>query len=304
MESGSAGTSRLTGSRFDCMRLFRFGQPDHETPGVETDGKRLDVSQFGGDYNEEFFASDGVARLTKWLLQHGGACPVVGENERIAACVARPSKIVCVGLNYHQHAIESGIEIPKEPVLFLNATTALSGPNDEVVIPPGSKKVDWEVELAVVIGRHASHVSVEQAMEHVAGYCIHNDYSERAFQLERGGQWVKGKSCDTFAPLGPELAPANEVDPHKLRLWLKVNGRTMQDSSTSDFIFDVPFLISYISQFMTLLPGDVVSTGTPPGVGLGLKPPRYLNSGDVVEYGIDGLGKGRQRIVAYSQGRR
>lgn len=281
------------------MRLFRFGQPEHEKPGVLVDGRRLDVSAFGEDYNEAFFATDGVTRLRKWLLRHGIACPVVDKDERVAPCISRPSKIVCVGLNYHQHAVEAGVEIPKEPVLFLKATTALAGANDDVIIPPGSEKVDWEVELAVVIGRRASYMSVQRALEHVAGYCLHNDYSERAYQLERAGQWVKGKSCDTFAPLGPELVSAGEVDPHKLRLWLKVNGRTMQDSTTSDLIFGVPFLISYISEFMTLLPGDVISTGTPAGVGLGFKPPRYLKSGDVVESGIDGLGEGRQRIVAY-----
>lgn len=283
----------------DYIRLFRFGQPDHEKPGVLVDGKRLNASEFGEDYNEAFFATEGVARLREWLLKYGTACPLIGKNERIAPCVSRPSKIVCAGLNYRQHAIESGMEIPKEPVLFLKATTALAGPNDDVVIPPGAEKVDWEVEVAVVMARRASHVAADTALEHVAGYCLHNDYSERSYQLERAGQWVKGKSCDTFAPLGPELVPAGEIDPHKLRLWLKVNGKTVQDSNTSDFIFDVPFLISYISQFMTLLPGDVISTGTPAGVGLGFKPPRYLKPGDVVESGIDGLGEARQRIVAY-----
>ena len=283
------------------MRLFRFGDPDHEKPGVLLGGRSLDVSEFGEDYGEPFFAADGVVRLREWLIKHEIACPVVNKNERVAPCVARPSKIVCVGLNYHQHALESGMEIPKEPVLFLKATTALAGANDDVVVPPGAEKVDWEVELAVVIGRRVSHVPVESALQHVAAYCLHNDYSERAYQFERSGQWVKGKSCDGFAPLGPELAPADQVDPHKLRLWLKVNRRTMQDSNTSDLIFGVPFLVSYISQFMTLLPGDVISTGTPSGVGLGLKPPRYLKPGDVVESGIDGLGEGRQHIVAFSR---
>lgn len=281
------------------MRLFRFGQPNHERPAVLVDGKKLDVSEFGEDYNEAFFATDGIERLRRWMLAHGSTCPVLDENERIASCVQRPSKIVCVGLNYRKHAMESGMEIPKEPVLFFKATSALAGANDDVVIPPGGQKLDWEVELAVVIGRRASHVPIQRALEYVAGYCLHNDYSERAYQLERAGQWVKGKSCDTFAPLGPELAPAGEVESHKLRLWLKVNGKTMQDSNTSDFIFDVPFLIRYISQFMTLLPGDVVSTGTPEGVGLGFKPPKYLKAGDIVESGIEGLGQGRQKIVAY-----
>lgn len=285
------------------MRLFRFGQPSHEKPGVLVDGRRLNVSAFGEDYDEAFFASDGIGRLRGWLVEHGPTCSVIDKAERIAPCISRPSKIVCVGLNYRQHAIESGMEIPNEAVLFFKATTALAGPNDDVVIPPGAEKLDWEVELAIVMDCRVSHVSPHTALQHIAGYCLHNDYSERAFQLERGGQWVKGKSYDTFAPLGPELAPVGEIDPHKLRLWLKVNGRTMQDSNTSDFIFDVPFLISYISEFMTLLPGDVISTGTPPGVGLGFKPPRYLKAGDVVESGIEGLGQARQRIVAYDQRR-
>jgi 2,4-diketo-3-deoxy-L-fuconate hydrolase len=285
------------------MRLFRFGKPDDEKPGVLVDGSKLNVSAFDEDYDEEFFASDGIERLRVWLDKHGATCPAVDKGERIAPCISRPSKIVCVGLNYRRHAIESGMEIPKEPVLFFKATTALAGANDDVVIPPRAEKVDWEVELAVVIGRRALHVSSQTALEYIAGYCLHNDYSERAFQLERGGQWVKGKSCDSFAPLGPELVPASEIDPHNLRLWLKVNGGTMQDSNTSDFIFGVPFLISYISEFMTLLPGDVISTGTPPGVGLGFKPPRYLRAGDVVESGIEGLGQARQHIVAYDQRR-
>jgi 2,4-didehydro-3-deoxy-L-rhamnonate hydrolase len=281
------------------MKLFRFGPRDRERPGVLVNGKRLDVSEFGQDYNEAFFATNGIERLRNWLVQHARFCPLADSEQRIAPCVSRPSKIVCIGLNYRQHAIESGMEIPKEPVLFLKATTALAGANDDVVIPPGAEKVDWEVELAVVIGRRACHVSARAACEHVAGYCLHNDYSKRAYQLERGGQWVKGKSCDTFAPLGPQLVPADEIDPHKLRLWLRVNGCTMQDSNTADFIFGVPFLVSYITEFMTLLPGDVISTGTPAGVGLGFRPPRYLTSGDVVECGIEGLGDGRQRIVAY-----
>lgn len=288
----------------DSIKLFRFGQPGHERPGVLMSGNRLSITDFDEDYNEAFFETDGIERLRKWLVTHAQACPLVNKEERIAPCISRPSKIVCVGLNYRQHAIESGMEIPKEPVLFLKATTALAGTNDDVVIPHGAEKVDWEVELAVVIGRRASHVSGETALQHVGGYCLHNDYSERAYQLERGGQWVKGKSCDTFAPLGPELALADAIDPHKLRLWLKVNGKTMQDSNTSDFIFRVPFLIGYISEFMTLLPGDVISTGTPQGVGLGFKPPRYLKPDDVVECGIEGLGQGRQRIVAYNKCRK
>ncbi|NNM29281.1 MAG: fumarylacetoacetate hydrolase family protein, partial [Akkermansiaceae bacterium] len=210
------------------------------------------------------------------------------------------SKIVCVGLNYADHARESGAEIPSEPILFFKATSSLTGPNDPVVIPRGSEKTDWEVELAIVIGKKAGYVEEADAKEHVAGYALHNDYSERAFQMERGGQWVKGKSCDTFAPLGPFLATPDELgDPHQLKLWLKVNGETRQDSSTAQMIFGVPELVSYISQFMTLLPGDVISTGTPPGVGLGFDPPVFLKPGDEVELGVEGLGSQRQSVVAW-----
>ena len=213
----------------------------------------------------------------------------------------RPSKLVCVGLNYAKHAEESGMEIPKEPVLFFKATSAIVGPNDDVIIPKGSQKTDWEVELAVVIGKKASYVSEADAMDHVAGYVLHNDYSEREFQIERSGQWVKGKSCDTFAPIGPFIATKDEIkDPNHLDLWLTLNGETMQKSNTSDFVFDISEQISYISQFMTLLPGDIISTGTPFGVGLGLKPQQYLKPGDVVELGIEGLGRSKQTAKAYT----
>jgi 2-keto-4-pentenoate hydratase/2-oxohepta-3-ene-1,7-dioic acid hydratase in catechol pathway len=219
---------------------------------------------------------------------------------RLGPCIARPSKIVCIGLNYADHAKESGADIPKEPILFFKSTSSIVGPNDEIIIPRGSQKTDWEVELAVIIGQRASYVSEADAMQHVAGYALHNDYSEREWQLERGGQWVKGKSCDTFAPLGPFLATRDEIaNPHVLPMWLKVNGVTRQNSSTAQMIFGVPQLVSYISQFMTLLPGDVISTGTPPGVGLGLKPtPVFLKPGDVVELGIEGLGESKQHAVA------
>lgn len=265
------------------------------------DGSRVDVSAFGEDYDERFFGGDGVARLARWLTGEGRAAPRVASDARLGAPICRPSKIVCVGLNYRDHARETGAAIPAEPILFFKSTTALCGPNDDVVIPRGSTKTDWEVELAVVIGKRASYVDVADAMAHVAGYALHNDYSERAFQLERGGQWVKGKSADTFAPIGPFLATTDEIaDVNALRLWLTVNGEKKQDGSTRDLIFDVPSLVSYISQFMTLLPGDVISTGTPAGVGLGEKPPRYLVPGDVVELGIEGLGSSRQRLRAYA----
>lgn len=281
------------------MKLFRYGVEGAEKPGVIFEGRSLDVSAHVADYNEGFFAQDGLEKLSIWLAGHADTCPEVPAHLRLGPAVARPSKIVCVGLNYAQHAAESGAAIPTEPVIFFKSTTALCGPNDNLVIPRNSKKTDWEVELAFVIGKKAKYVTIDQAMDHVAGYVLHNDYSEREFQMERGGQWVKGKSADSFAPIGPWLATPEEIgDPHKLRLWLDVNGKRMQDSYTSDLIFKIPFLIHYISQFMTLLPGDIISTGTPQGVGLGQKPePWYLKPGDVVELGIDGLGTQKQTVV-------
>jgi 2,4-diketo-3-deoxy-L-fuconate hydrolase len=283
------------------MKLLRFGSGGHEKPGVLlSDGRSIDVSAFAEDYDEKFFGTDGPRRLQSWVAQNAHQCRILDPDVRLGPCVARPSKIICVGLNYARHAAESGLDIPKEPVIFLKATSSLCGPNDDVIIPRGSRKTDWEVELAVIVGKRSSYVEIKDAMNHVSGYCLHNDYSEREFQLERGGQWVKGKSSDTFAPLGPYLATRDEIeDPHNLQLWLKVNDVRHQDSNTSDMIFNVPFLISYISQFMTLLPGDVISTGTPSGVGLGLKPPRYLAHGDIVELGIERLGSARQRMVCY-----
>ena len=239
-----------------------------------------------------------ISSLASWVKANEQNCPEVPSGERLGPCIARPSKIICIGLNYAKHAAEGGMEVPKEPILFFKSTTAICGPNDNVIIPRNSVKTDWEVELAVIIGKKATYVDYQDAMNYVAGYCVHNDYSERAFQLERGGQWVKGKSCDSFAPIGPFLATADEVkDPHNLRLWLDVNGQRMQDSTTADFIFNIPHVISYISQFMTLLPGDLITTGTPSGVGLGLKPPRYLVAGDVVKLGIEGLGEQQQTAV-------
>jgi 2,4-didehydro-3-deoxy-L-rhamnonate hydrolase len=281
------------------MKLFRFGPAGKERPGVVlAGGARVDVSAFGHDYDEAFFESDGLDRLRAWLQASAGQCPAVGAGERLGPVVKRPSKIVCVGMNFHGHAREQGLEPPKEPVLFMKATTALCGPNDDLVLPRGSVKTDWEVELAVVIGKRASYVERAQSLQHVAGFVLHNDYSEREYQLERGGQWDKGKGCDTFAPLGPELVTTDEIDASRLDMWLEVNGERVQRGNTSDLIFDVPELVSYISRFMTLLPGDVISTGTPSGVGCFMKPPRYLKAGDVVELGIEGLGRSRQRVVA------
>lgn len=285
------------------MKLFRFGEAGQEKPGViVNDHKKLDLSAFGEDFDEHFLATQGIKRLEEWLAENEAKCPQVKENVRLGPSVKRPSKLVCVGLNYRKHAEESGMAVPEEPVLFFKATSSIVGPNDDLIIPKGSQKTDWEVELAVVIEKKASYVSQEEAMDYVAGYILHNDYSERAYQLERGGQWVKGKSCDTFAPLGPYLATKEEIaDPHNLGLWLTVNGKRMQESNTSDLVFKIPFLVSYISQFMSLLPGDIISTGTPFGVGMGLKPPQYLKEGDVVELGIDGLGTSRQQVKAFEK---
>jgi 2,4-diketo-3-deoxy-L-fuconate hydrolase len=284
------------------MKLIRFGKSGQEKPGVELpDGKRIDTSAFGEDYTEQFLTNNGLARLAAWLKTNESTCPAVDASERLGAPLARPSKIVCIGLNYIDHAKETNAAVPTEPIVFFKSTTAMVGPNDQLVIPKNSLKTDWEVELAVVIGKKATYVEEKDANDHIAGYMLHNDYSERAFQLERNGQWVKGKSCDTFAPLGPWLATPDEIaDIHNVRLWLTVNGKKMQDGNTSNLIFKIPFLISYLSQFMTLLPGDIISTGTPAGVGLGQKPePVYLKPGDIVELGIDGMGSSKQVAIAY-----
>jgi 2,4-diketo-3-deoxy-L-fuconate hydrolase len=283
------------------MKLCRFGEMGREKPAVITGtGARRDVSRYVRDFDDAFFAAEGITELGQRFQANEEKCPVVPESARWGACIARPSKIVCVGLNYARHAAETGKEVPKEPVIFMKAPSSLCGAFDDLVIPKNSQKTDWEVELALVIGKRASYISEAEAMGHVAGYCLMNDYSERAFQLERGGQWVKGKSCDTFAPLGPFLATPDEIrDLHHLAIGLSVNGAVRQNSNTSDMIFGLPKLISYLSEFMTLLPGDVISTGTPEGVGLGLKPPQYLKPGDVVELFIEGLGKAKQKAVAY-----
>ena len=284
------------------MKLIRFGATGEERPGVLlSDGTRLDTSGFGSDYDEEFFGDDGLIRLERWLKENSLSAPKVDHALRLGPPICRPSKIVCIGLNFRDHAVESAMQIPNEPVLFFKSTTSLVGPDDDLVIPRNAHKVDWEVELAVVIGKRAKYIAQEGALEFVAGYVLHNDYSERSFQLERGGQWVKGKSADTFAPLGPYLATRHEIpDTSHLNMWLKVNGEFRQRSSTAQMIFDVAALVSYCSEFMTLLPGDVISTGTPAGVGLGMKPPIYLKPGDVVELGIDGLGESRQNVVAWT----
>ncbi|WP_395768769.1 fumarylacetoacetate hydrolase family protein [Aquirufa sp.] len=282
------------------MQLVRIGEFEQEKPAILIDGRYLDVSAHVQDYNEAFFAADGLTKLAKIVASTD--LPEIKSPKRIGSCVARPSKIICVGLNYADHARETGAEIPTEPILFFKSTTALSGPFDPVVIPKGSTKTDWEVELAIVIGKKAQYVSESDAYDFVAGYCLHNDYSEREYQLERGGNWSKGKGCDTFAPLGPVLVTKEEIkDVHNLNMWLDVNGKRFQTSNTDQLIFNVPQVVSYISQFMTLLPGDVISTGTPHGVGLGFKPPIYLQAGDVVTLGMEGLGEQKQTAVAYSK---
>ena len=282
------------------MKLFRYGAPGSEKPGVEIDGQQYDASHLVKDYDSLFFASGGLERLQQEF--DPAQAVTLRPGNRIGSPIANPGKIICIGLNYSKHAAESGMEPPKEPVVFFKANSALSGPFDDVIIPKNSIKTDWEVELAVIIGKRANYVEEAEAMDYVAGYTVHNDISEREFQLERGGQWVKGKSCDTFAPLGPYLVTKNEIpDPHNLRLWLKLNDETVQDGNTSDFIFDIPKVVSYLSQFMSLMPGDVISTGTPEGVGLGFDPPKYLKPGDIMELGIEGLGSQKQKTVAYSK---
>ena len=277
------------------MRLARIGSLGKEKPCIYQDGAYYNVSSIFSDFNESFFENNGLADLAKL---NPTDFPVI--SGRVGSCVARPSKIVCVGLNYADHAKETGAEIPKEPILFFKSTTALSGPNDDIIIPKNSNKTDWEVELAIVIGKKASYIPEADAYDYVAGYCLHNDLSEREYQLERGGNWSKGKGCDSFAPLGPYLATKEEIaDVHQLGMWLDVNGKRFQTSSTNQLIFNIPQVVSYISQFMTLLPGDVISTGTPHGVGLGFNPPIYLKPGDVVTLGMDGLGEQKQKAIAY-----
>jgi 2,4-didehydro-3-deoxy-L-rhamnonate hydrolase len=283
------------------MKLIRYREGGTARPGVILNDVYYDASAFGEDYNEHFFESNGLERLRAFVESNNAQLRQLPNDIVLDSPVARPSKIICIGLNYSDHARETGAATPAEPIIFFKATSSLAGPNDDLIIPKGSQKTDWEVELAVVVGKRASYVEEAEALDYVAGYCLHNDYSERAFQLERGGQWVKGKSADTFAPLGPFLATKDEIpDVNNLRLWLTVNGQTMQDGTTADLIFKIPFLVAYVSQFMTLLPGDVISTGTPAGVGLGMNPQVYLKPGDVVELGIDGLGSSKQQVKAYA----
>jgi len=284
------------------MKLIRWGAADQEKTGVIVNDVWYDTSAFGQDYNEQFFSDNGLERLSAFVKENEGKLEVIPQDTRLGSPIGRPSKLVCIGLNYADHAKETNAPLPPEPVVFMKSTTAIVGPFDEIMIPKGSVKTDLEVELAIVIGKKASYVEEDEALDYVAGYVLHNDVSEREFQIERNGTWDKGKGCDTFAPLGPFLATKEEIaDVNNLRLWLSVNGEMMQDGNTSNFIFNVPFVVSYVSQFMTLLPGDVISTGTPAGVGLGFKPPIYLKAGDVVELGIDGLGTSKQQVIAFEK---
>ena len=279
------------------MKFLRYGEPGREKPGlIDSNGVLRDLSGQVTDLA-------GDALDPEWLTKVGGldveTLPAVDGNPRLGPCVAGTGKFICIGLNYSDHAAETGATVPPEPIIFMKATSAITGPNDDLVLPRGSEKTDWEVELGVVIGRTAKYVSEAEALDYVAGYCTIHDVSERAFQIERHGQWTKGKSCDTFGPTGPWLVTKDEVaDPHNLAMWLKVNGETMQDGSTRTMVYGVAYLVSYLSQFMSLRPGDNISTGTPPGVGMGMKPPRYLKAGDVVELGIEGLGSQKQRVRA------
>lgn len=279
------------------MKLLRFGDAGNETPGLlHTDGTVRDLSSLvselsGAALHPQMLSALAVADLD--------ALPVVDGDPRLGPPVADTGKFICIGLNYADHAEESGMDVPPEPVVFMKANSAICGPNDPIIIPRGAEKIDWEVELAVIIGKQAKYVSEAEAMDYVAGYAVTNDVSERAYQLERSGQWTKGKSCDNFGQIGPWLVTKDEIpEPQNLKMWLTVNGETMQNGATNTMVYQVPFLVHYLSQFMTLYPGDVISTGTPPGVGLGFKPPKYLKPGDVVELSIEGLGTQRQMVEA------
>lgn len=279
------------------MKLLRYGEIGRERPGlIDAEGNIRDLSQNIADLSGETL---DPAALEKLSHVDPATLPLVHGTQRLGPCVAGTGKFICIGLNYSDHAAETGATVPPEPIIFMKATSAIVGPNDDVVIPRGSEKTDWEVELGVVIGRHAKYVRQDEALDYVAGYCTINDVSERAFQTERSGQWTKGKSCDSFGPIGPWLVTKDEVaDPQNLGMWLTVNGQKVQDGSSKTMVYGVRYLVSYLSQFMSLHPGDIISTGTPPGVGMGMKPPRYLKAGDVIELGIEGLGNQRQNVRA------
>ncbi len=278
------------------MKLLRYGIAGHERPGiVDAQGNVRDLCSVVSDINGKTLSEESLKKIASVNIE---SLPIVAAPGRIGPCVTGVGKFICIGLNYADHAAESGLDVPAEPVVFMKATSAITGPNDNIIKPRNSTKLDWEVELGFVIGKHASYVELENAMDYIAGYCVINDVSERNFQLERGGQWDKGKGCDSFGPIGPYLVTKDEVaDPLKLTLWLKVNDKIFQNGSTDQMVFGPAFLVHYLSQFMSLQPGDIVSTGTPPGVGLGQKPPLYLTEGDVVELGIEGMGVQKQVVV-------
>lgn len=278
------------------MKLLRYGPKGREKPGLlDQAGKIRDLSGVIADVTGETLSPKGLARLSKLKPE---SLPLVRGNPRIGACIANPQKFIGIGLNYSDHAAETGAKVPKEPVVFTKQVSCLSGSNDDVTLPPKSEKSDWEVELGVIIGTRARNIAEKDALGHVAGYCTVNDISEREFQAERSGQWTKGKSYDTFGPVGPWLVTADEVkDPQRLRLWLDLNGKRVQDGSTSTMVFGVAFLVAYVSQFFTLVPGDIITTGTPPGVGLGMKPQRFLKPGDTMRVGVEGLGEQFQKVV-------
>jgi len=279
------------------MKLLRYGNPGAEKPGLlDSNGAIRDLSGVVPDIAGDLLLPDGIAKLRK---VDPASLPKVNGTPRIGPCVGRVGKFICIGLNYSDHAAESGMAVPKEPIVFMKAASCIVGPNDSIELPRGSVKTDWEVELGVVIGKTAKYVTEQDALSHVAGYCVVHDVSERAYQLEGTGQWTKGKSCDTFGPIGPWLVTADEIrDPGDLTLWLEVDGHRYQDGSTKTLIFGVPYLVSYLSKFMSLLPGDIISTGTPPGVGHGKKPPVYLREGNVVRLGVEGLGEQQQKVVS------
>jgi 2,4-diketo-3-deoxy-L-fuconate hydrolase len=281
------------------MKLLRYGPAGHEKPGLlDRDGKIRDLSGIVGDIDGEVLAPAALDRLRR---TDPASLPLVAGAPRLGPCVGRVPKFIAIGLNYRQHAAETGAAIPKEPIIFMKATSCIVGPDDDVIIPKASQKTDWEVELGIVIGTLARYVESHDARRHIAGYCVVNDVSEREFQIERGGQWTKGKSADTFGPIGPWVVTADEVpDPGQLALWTEVNAKRVQNSSTADLIFGIDEIVSYVSHFMTLMPGDVIATGTPSGVGLGMKPPQFLKPGDRVRLSVEGLGEQNQHVVAYS----
>jgi len=282
------------------MKLMRVGKAGFEKPAIlDDDGVIRDLSAHVNDIDGDFFAQDAAQKIAALDLS---TLPAVDKDVRVGPVISKVGKFICVGLNYADHAAESGMEVPSEPVLFMKATSSIVGPNDTVLMPPSSQQSDWEVELGVVIGKEAKYVSEEDALDHVAGYCVVNDLSEREFQLEKQGQWCKGKGCDTFGPIGPYLVTTDEVkNSDDLDIWLELNGERVQDGNTCTMVYKVPFLVSYISQFMSLQPGDIISTGTPPGVGLGFTPPKYLKEGDVMRLGISKLGEQQQNVERYSQ---